>query len=63
MENTERQGSSNEKETKGGFFTGRLAWWQVLLGLLLVGYLVYGKYQESVVKAAGTPPSAPAKAQ
>lgn len=42
----------NEKaENKGlftGIFTERLRWWQVLLGLALVGYLTYGKYQESV---------------
>jgi hypothetical protein len=59
-DNSERQGAKDRKE---GFFTRRLSWWQLLLGLLFVGYLVYGKYQEAVVTAGGPSQSVPAKTQ
>ena len=57
-ETPERKDSRTEKK---GFFTGRLSWWQVVLGLLLVAFLTFGKYQEMVAKDASPPPTAPAK--
>ena len=63
METDESSGKKAGKESTGGLFTRRLTWWQVLLGLLLAGYLTYAHYQETVAKSESTSQSAPAKAQ
>ena len=53
----------DDKDAKGGLFTGKLTWWQIVIGLAVVGYLLYGKIQESNEKAAGTSQSAPAQSK
>lgn len=61
MSEIEKPAHSEKKQSEGGLFTGRLTWWQILLGLALVGYLLYGKYQETKANAQPSPAVAPAK--
>jgi hypothetical protein len=56
-DNSEKQDANSWKQ----IFTGRLSWWQILVSILFVGYLAYGKYQEVVVKGGGSPQSVPAR--
>jgi hypothetical protein len=61
MSADEKPEKSDEKQSGGGLFTGRLTWWQVLLAIAVVGYLLYGKFQETKTAAQGTPATTPAK--
>ena len=56
----EDKAEGEKKQDDGGLFTGRLSWWQILMAMALVGYLLYGKYQETKANAQGTPVVAPA---
>jgi len=49
--------SEEKKEEKKGFFTEGLSTWQIVLVMIFVGYLVYGKYQETKEKGAPQPPA------
>ena len=54
---------SDQPEEKKGLFTESLKPWQIILGLLLVAWLTYGKYQEMVAKQAPPAITTPAPAK